>query len=82
MMFAQANSEHCRHKIFNASFAIDGVPQDKSMFGMIRNTHQAHPEHTIVRYATTRRSWKAMRWSASCRPRAACTARATRPTTC
>jgi phosphoribosylformylglycinamidine synthase len=51
MMFAQANSEHCRHKIFNASFAIDGVPQDKSMFGMIRNTHQAHPEHTIVAYA-------------------------------
>lgn len=51
MMFAQANSEHCRHKIFNASFAIDGVPQEKSMFGMIRNTHQAHPEHTIVAYA-------------------------------
>jgi phosphoribosylformylglycinamidine synthase len=51
MMFAQANSEHCRHKIFNASFSIDGAPQDKSMFGMIRNTHQAHPEHTIVAYA-------------------------------
>ncbi|HEX7891206.1 MAG TPA: phosphoribosylformylglycinamidine synthase [Ramlibacter sp.] len=51
MMFAQANSEHCRHKIFNASFAIDGVQQDKSLFGMIRNTHQAHPEHTIVAYA-------------------------------
>jgi phosphoribosylformylglycinamidine synthase len=51
MMFAQANSEHCRHKIFNASFAIDGVAQDKSMFGMIRNTHQAHPGHTIVAYA-------------------------------
>ncbi len=51
MMFAQANSEHCRHKIFNASFTIDGVAQDKSMFGMIRNTHQAHPEHTIVAYA-------------------------------
>ena len=39
MMFAQANSEHCRHKIFNASFVIDGKPQDKSLFGMIRNTH-------------------------------------------
>lgn len=51
MMFAQANSEHCRHKIFNASFAIDGVPQDKSMFGMIRNTHQLHPEHTVIAYA-------------------------------
>lgn len=51
MMFAQANSEHCRHKIFNAGFTIDGVAQDKSMFGMIRNTHQAHPEHTIVAYA-------------------------------
>lgn len=51
MMFAQANSEHCRHKIFNASFAIDGVPQDKSLFGMIRNTHQAHPEHTVIAYA-------------------------------
>ena len=33
MMFAQANSEHCRHKIFNAAFTIDGVAQDKSMFG-------------------------------------------------
>ncbi|MDB5750128.1 MAG: purL [Ramlibacter sp.] len=51
MMFAQANSEHCRHKIFNATFAIDGVAQDKSLFGMIRNTHQLHPEHTIVAYA-------------------------------
>ncbi|MEY2860935.1 MAG: hypothetical protein RL392_1393, partial [Pseudomonadota bacterium] len=40
MMFAQANSEHCRHKIFNADFTIDGVAQAKSMFGMIRNTHQ------------------------------------------
>ncbi|MBC7993298.1 MAG: phosphoribosylformylglycinamidine synthase, partial [Rhizobacter sp.] len=39
MMFAQANSEHCRHKIFNAQFTIDGVAQEKSMFGMIRNTH-------------------------------------------
>lgn len=51
MMFAQANSEHCRHKIFNATFAIDGEPQDKSLFGMIRNTHQLHPGHTIVAYA-------------------------------
>ena len=43
MMFAQANSEHCRHKIFNAAFTIDGVPQDRSLFGMIRHTHQAEP---------------------------------------
>jgi len=51
MMFAQANSEHCRHKIFNAQFTIDGVAQDKSMFGMIRNTHQASPQHTVVAYS-------------------------------
>ncbi len=51
MMFAQANSEHCRHKIFNASFTIDGVPQDQSMFGMIRNTHQLAPQHTVVAYS-------------------------------
>ena len=50
MMFAQANSEHCRHKIFNAAFTIDGVLQDKSMFGMIRNTHQLAPQHTVVAY--------------------------------
>lgn len=51
MMFAQANSEHCRHKIFNAQFTIDGVAQDKSLFAMIRNTEQASPQHTIVAYA-------------------------------
>ncbi|MBC7469969.1 MAG: phosphoribosylformylglycinamidine synthase [Ramlibacter sp.] len=51
MMFAQANSEHCRHKIFNASFTIDGVPQDKSMFAMIRNTHQLAPQHTVIAYS-------------------------------
>ncbi|HEX5806438.1 MAG TPA: phosphoribosylformylglycinamidine synthase, partial [Macromonas sp.] len=51
MMFAQANSEHCRHKIFNAEFTIDGVAQDKSLFGMIRNTHQLAPQHTVVAYA-------------------------------
>jgi len=51
MMFAQANSEHCRHKIFNAGFTIDGVAQDKSMFGMIRNTHQVSPQHTVVAYS-------------------------------
>ncbi len=51
MMFAQANSEHCRHKIFNARFTIDGVVQDKSLFGMIRHTHQTAPQHTIVAYS-------------------------------
>jgi phosphoribosylformylglycinamidine synthase len=51
MMFAQANSEHCRHKIFNAQFTIDGAPQDKSLFGMIRNTHALAPQHTIVAYS-------------------------------
>ncbi len=51
MMFAQANSEHCRHKIFNADFTIDGEAQDKSLFAMIRHTHQQHPEHTIVAYS-------------------------------
>jgi phosphoribosylformylglycinamidine synthase len=51
MMFAQANSEHCRHKIFNASFTIDGVPQERSMFSMIRNTHQKSPQHTVVAYS-------------------------------
>jgi phosphoribosylformylglycinamidine synthase len=51
MMFAQANSEHCRHKIFNATFTIDGVPQDKSLFGMIRHTHQVSPQHTVIAYA-------------------------------
>ncbi|MDP3922982.1 MAG: phosphoribosylformylglycinamidine synthase, partial [Hydrogenophaga sp.] len=51
MMFAQANSEHCRHKIFNAQFTIDGVAQDKSLFGMIRHTHQLAPQHTVVAYS-------------------------------
>ncbi|MES2052137.1 MAG: phosphoribosylformylglycinamidine synthase, partial [Pseudomonadota bacterium] len=51
MMFAQANSEHCRHKIFNADFTIDGVPQDKSLFAMIRNTEKLHPQHTVVAYS-------------------------------
>ncbi len=50
MMFAQANSEHCRHKIFNADFIIDGEQQPKSLFGMIRDTHRAHPEGTVVAY--------------------------------
>ena len=51
MMFAQANSEHCRHKIFNADFSIDGVRQPLSMFGMIRNTEKLAPQHSVVAYS-------------------------------
>jgi len=50
-MFAQANSEHCRHKIFNADWIIDGEPQAASLFGMIRHTHAQNPRGTIVAYA-------------------------------
>lgn len=51
IMFAQANSEHCRHKIFNAQWVIDGQQQDKTLFGMIRDTHAAQPEKTVVAYS-------------------------------
>ncbi len=51
MMFAQANSEHCRHKIFNADFTIDGERQPLSMFGMIRNTEKLNPQHSVVAYS-------------------------------
>jgi len=51
MMFAQANSEHCRHKIFNADWTIDGEDKDMSLFAMIRNTHQLHPQGTVVAYS-------------------------------
>jgi len=50
MMFAQANSEHCRHKVFNADFTVDGARQDKSLFAMIRNTHAKSPAHTLSAY--------------------------------
>jgi phosphoribosylformylglycinamidine synthase len=50
MMFAQANSEHCRHKIFNAGWAIDGQPQPHSLFAMIRNTAQQHPAGLLSAY--------------------------------
>jgi len=50
MMFAQANSEHCRHKIFNADWIIDGVQQDKSLFAMIRNTHELHADGVLSAY--------------------------------
>ena len=51
MMFAQANSEHCRHKIFNATFVVDGEPQPQSLFGMIRHTEAVNPGRTVVAYS-------------------------------
>jgi phosphoribosylformylglycinamidine synthase len=51
MMFAQANSEHCRHKIFNAGFTVDGERQPLSLFGMIRHTEKTSPQHSIVAYS-------------------------------
>jgi phosphoribosylformylglycinamidine synthase len=65
MMFAQANSEHCRHKIFNARFTIDGEPQQRSMFEMIRHTHTLAPQHTVVAYsdnASVMEGGEALRW--------------------
>ena len=50
MMFAQANSEHCRHKIFNADWVIDGQTQSRSLFGMIRNTYQQNPQGILSAY--------------------------------
>ncbi|MBE2294459.1 MAG: phosphoribosylformylglycinamidine synthase, partial [Phycisphaerales bacterium] len=50
MMFAQANSEHCRHKIFNADWTMDGVVQDRSLFAMIRYTHECHPDDVLSAY--------------------------------
>ena len=51
MMFAQANSEHCRHKIFNASWDIDGEAQQKSLFAMIRNTYQVSGDNVLSAYS-------------------------------
>jgi phosphoribosylformylglycinamidine synthase len=50
-MFAQANSEHCRHKIFNADWVVDGERQARSLFSMIRHTHAVTPHGTVVAYA-------------------------------
>ena len=50
MMFAQANSEHCRHKIFNADWVVDGVAQEKSLFAMIRHTHACSPQGVLSAY--------------------------------
>ena len=50
-MFAQVNSEHCRHKQFNADWTIDGVQKPRSLFSMIRNTHTTNPKHVISAYS-------------------------------
>ncbi|KAI5467810.1 CobB/CobQ-like glutamine amidotransferase domain-containing protein [Mariannaea sp. PMI_226] len=50
-MFAQVNSEHCRHHVFNASWTIDGVSQENSLFGMIKNTHKKNPEFVVSAYS-------------------------------
>ncbi len=50
-MFAQVNSEHCRHKQFNADWTIDGVRKPQTLFGMIRNTHQRHPNYVVSAYS-------------------------------
>ena len=51
MMFAQANSEHCRHKIFNASWTVDGVDQQHSLFDMIRNTNSVNGDNVLSAYS-------------------------------
>ncbi len=64
MMFAQANSEHCRHKIFNASWVVDGEPQPKSLFAMIRNTREKSPGGVLSAYrdnAAVMQGWVAER---------------------
>ncbi len=64
MMFAQANSEHCRHKIFNADWIIDGATQPHSLFAMIRNTHASHPNEVLSAYrdnAAVTRGYRAAR---------------------
>ena len=71
MMFAQANSEHCRHKIFNAQFTINGHAQALSMFGMIRHTHALQPRHTVVAYsdnASVMTGHQVQRWGALSQP--------------
>ena len=50
-MFAQANSEHCRHKVFNATWTVDGATQEQTLFGMIKHTHQQAPAHTLSAYS-------------------------------
>ena len=67
MMFAQANSEHCRHKIFNADWIVDGTKSEKSLFGMIRNTHARNPRGVLSAYrdnAAVIEGWPGRRWFA------------------
>jgi phosphoribosylformylglycinamidine synthase len=67
MMFAQANSEHCRHKIFNADWIVDGTRSEKSLFGMIRNTHRCSPQGVLSAYrdnAAVIEGWPGRRWFA------------------
>ncbi|MBI4693725.1 MAG: phosphoribosylformylglycinamidine synthase [Gammaproteobacteria bacterium] len=66
MMFAQANSEHCRHKIFNASWVVDGEPQELGLFPMIRTTHAKHPQGVLSAYkdnAAVARGYPGTRWT-------------------
>ncbi len=51
VMFGQVNSEHCRHKIFNAAWVVDGEARERTLFAMIRNTHAAHPAGTLSAYS-------------------------------
>ena len=70
MMFAQANSEHCRHKIFNADWVIDGEPQPKSLFGMIKNTYAKSPDGVLSAYrdnAAVIEGSQGLRWFADVR---------------
>ncbi len=67
MMFAQANSEHCRHKIFNAEWIVDGERSERSLFGMIRNTHERNPRGVLSAYrdnAAVIEGWYGRRWFA------------------
>ena len=67
-MFAQVNSEHCRHKIFNADWILNGIPQTSSLFQMIRNTERQNGKYTISAYsdnAAVFEGYKAPRFSAS-----------------
>ena len=66
MMFAQANSEHCRHKIFNADWHVDGEAKPASLFALIRATHAAHPNDVLSAYrdnAAVTRGYKGERWA-------------------
>ena len=86
MMFAQANSEHCRHKIFNAELHASTAWRSRcSMFGMIRHTEKRSPQHTVVAYsdnAAVMEGGPIERWLPRATPTRRCTARATRPRTC